>query len=611
MRSKSLIFSVFSLMCVSLLAGCGKDKKHVIEAVSSSNEQGVVFGGGKYKEGATVSIKVYPNMGCSVQKYTFMKNGTDILEEGFFDNYPEEYSIVEFAANGETAGKYVVYYECNSAQPGESQDRITKYKVKYDVKDASNNPIIVAGTNNEVEVNSNAKLTPINYVDGIEGKIEWYSDSSFGERFDFNKLITSDITLYGKIETYSNEKIVQEAIETFKNREKLEIGYDADKTKATILNFNKIDTDFSKFAIFVRVEGIVKYIVDKENYYEFVDTNKSAGFSLKNSGYSISNIDSIYKYIELKDVNINDYVISVDEGDPNTTICLEYNNDGGCKTNKNAKKYILTKGDEEITLAIYNGKLYEFSKEEGKDFKIAYTDNVTAMSVDKPQDMYTVKLYSDNADLGEYLKDQTKLENVRKIVPAFGDNLKKSLEELNDELKKYDYDVVEYKNNACTEIPYNIDNPISQHLSLCLKVNATVADVFADSVTNALNTAGAVSKITTTINVEGFGDISREYEVYSADSIFAIADWDSSSENIDNNETSKMHEEVHASICELVKLLKEKEYHNVEVVDGKFKFYKKDSTVAYLSISLKDEKIYSISYFEPVEGNTYTSTFTY
>ena len=152
MKKKGILFSVLSTLCIGLVTGCGEEK-YAVTATAENNEYGYVTGGGKYEMGASVNLKIYPNLGCDFEKLVFTKADKNTSDINNLQKVEDTYYTYSFKLSNDTLGSYKAVYVCQSKDVDTSL-KVTKYKVtfKVDLNDDSD----VADTNEtfEVEVSS-------------------------------------------------------------------------------------------------------------------------------------------------------------------------------------------------------------------------------------------------------------------------------------------------------------------------------------------------------------------------------------------------------------------------------------------------------------------------
>ena len=79
MKKKGILFSLLSMLCLGLVAGCGEDT-YKISAVPENYEYGYVTGGGEFTMGSSVNLKIYTNTGCKFDRLVLTKNNKRIEE---------------------------------------------------------------------------------------------------------------------------------------------------------------------------------------------------------------------------------------------------------------------------------------------------------------------------------------------------------------------------------------------------------------------------------------------------------------------------------------------------------------------------------------------------
>jgi len=608
MKSKGLLFSVLSAMCVGLVAGCG-ETEYTISATPISNEYGVVTGGGKYKKGATVTLNITANMGCRTTGLTFFKT-----EEGEHDEIPlndiGEGSVkYQFAVSDDTIGNYVANFECQTNSPSDDDSRVMKHKVTY-ILNVEGNPVTVIDNSSNAELEDNIELvemgkvaTEIKYIDGLEGKIVWYTkDPTLGsvtdeDKYNFANKVVGDLNLWGQVVEVSNEEAVNEAVDAFKSSKNLEIT-NGDEV-AIIIDFDK---EIEKINMKVSTkENVIKYIIQNNTYYLYKDPNK-AGLKLENSGFGLRDIKEAYKFIELRDIVLSEFNIIKNDTKEEVTV------DEGKTYNCNV--YLLkdkTNDETVMSLYIYNGKVYKVVKGESTNV-INYKDSLAGTNPSAPKDMYLVRVHSSDSGLGGELQEiNGDFAKILKIVPAYGETLKETLEkeELFNILKKYDYEWTKYVNGSCTIEEYKFDSVVNSNVNMCVKINASI-----DYVENALNRfiEGNYDVIT---SIKIFdGELETRYNsIASETNLFADG----------VQKPTGMSSATWNTIKSLRDLMETYYSFKYNSASNEYSFFKSKTDLVnpYLVVKLNSENtlIERVTYFAgyTVDGdrNTYTSEFIY
>lgn len=612
MKRKSLLFSVLSVLCVGMAAGCG-ETKYAISVSPQSNEYGRVTGGGNYAKGATVNINVYPGMGCSPTNLIFTKNGETTGVEIPFTSEQDDHSVYQFAVSDDTIGSYVAYFECLQLSPAQDDERVRKYNVTYDLKVGGESKVVIDNPDGEGElpdnveaVESGKKLTAINYIDGIDGKIAWYTqDVSTLEAadkaqylYDFTKVVAGDFTLYGEVMDMSPEQIVQEAIDNFKNSSKLKIT-NGDET-ATIVDFNK---EQKEYKITVSTTEGIKGILQKGIYYVYSGLNNKAGFALNSDkitdSFALSKLNDVYKFIELRDVVASDYTVEL----------LEISDEERTVGSYKCKVYSLkdkVSTEEVMKVYVYNGVVYKVVK--GTSNNVIEYGEAIATQVSDAKEMFFVRLYSDNETLNVTLSDVNgDFDTITKIVPSYGETLKDILDSetspLFETLKRYDYSWYKYQGGECSNVEYPLNSIVSSNLDVCAKVNATI-----DPVEKALNYLE-----------NGNYDITTGIKIFDGELVTRLSSVEDGVNLFTSSKPSGMTSATWNTITSLGSLMREYYSFDYNSDTNEYSFYKSrtDLVNPYLIIKLNDDNmlIEKVTYFAgyTLDGdrNTYTSEFTY
>ena len=134
MKRKSLLFSILSTMCVSLIAGCGgsgNNGKLKIDVIPNYTEWGTVSGGGYYNQGDTLALKIRPNKNCSPSSIVFTNSNTSETKNIDISSKVEYPNEISQNVTVEAPGTYKVIYACSN----------NSYRVKYFLLNENNIPV--------------------------------------------------------------------------------------------------------------------------------------------------------------------------------------------------------------------------------------------------------------------------------------------------------------------------------------------------------------------------------------------------------------------------------------------------------------------------------------
>ena len=131
MKTKGIAFSLLTAICLGAV-GCGAEE-YKITASSATPEHGYVTGGGSYTMGSTVGLKIYSNLGCTLQSIKFVNSNGDMEEYTDFDAIENKYHYYDFVVSDKTIGHYEPQYDCSVSNSPQSYDIQSKYTVAYKV----------------------------------------------------------------------------------------------------------------------------------------------------------------------------------------------------------------------------------------------------------------------------------------------------------------------------------------------------------------------------------------------------------------------------------------------------------------------------------------------
>lgn len=343
MKKNSILFGLISILCVGAAAGCGGESEptYNILAELSNLENGTIKGGGRYKNGDAVTLRLYPTEGChtdSPKLYFTPEGGGAETEYTASTSEDGTHFMFQFTVNnGEdggasTVGSYKAAFSCltnkeeDVGAAGTRAEFLVNYKVvknfdstaneyKSVYDDGSGGPIIP--TQSVVYGN---KITEIKYIDSIDGKIEWYiatndetdtdglvfSGSTItNAKYDFTKPVQGPVNLIGVVVASSPEQIVLDSINNFKASKYLSINNSYGK--GIINNLSEIANKKMYFES-------NNLIIDKNTYYQVAPNNRYYKLPLADpsaaSGFKVSDIKEVKDYIELNDLDLAEYTIS-------------------------------------------------------------------------------------------------------------------------------------------------------------------------------------------------------------------------------------------------------------------------------------------------------------
>ena len=615
MKKNKILLTLLTSACVGMVAGCG-ETKYAIKTDVVSDEFGYITGGGNYANGETVTLKVYPNEGCSATHLSFIKEGTETPVEVSFmgDN---EYTFV--VDNGETGnvGSYTAEFSCLTNSPDEDAMEATRtasFVIVMDENGTTNDTLVPAQ-----EVKIGASIKDVQYVDGIEGRLEWYKNydsttKQHTDKWNFeNDKLLENITLYGKITATNPKEIVETAVENFKKSTGIQM--DMGNVRANVKGYDKLGTANDKVEFYfyedydLDGEFFSKFIVINNIYYE---TSNNIYYKLPlgpDSGFNITDIEEFNMFFEHISVKENassfsfEKVVDGTTGDSITEELVVGKNDKDEDIKAVCYKYLVKdgSGNDYMTLWISNGYVYKTEMAStGKVNRISYVKELASTEPSTIRDIFVIRLESDDAELNAELDEiNSSFEKVLKLRPANGETLASLLEtdaNVKDLLRRYDYEVHDNLGKITDLSTYAINT----NKTLDVKVVAKYEDV-AGSLEDF---AAGGFKITTETIVFETEVVAKEYIVDEGDNVFDL--------------TSKP-DSMNVIIWNAMEALEElsDEYYRFEYDAGIYSFYKdKKDSIPYISIKLDvaGEKIEKLFYYRTdTEGKviTYTSTFDY
>lgn len=616
MKKRGILFSILSMMCLGLVAGCGEDE-YVITAVAENGEYGYVTGGGEYVMGAEVNLKMYSTPSCTPTRIEFRQPAAGEGEEEYVayiensqfsevENSHYEYKF-KVTANSEeargTIGTYKVLYTCEEKRPQSSStaQRTVTYKVDLN----ADGDYADEGETFTKSVSDGSTTENVGYINNK--KITWKYHDDHGEDvvYDFTKLVTKDITLTGVISgDWNNLEIVKDALNNFKSNANLSITatIGEEKKKAIIVGLDKYTNDYStngmKFYVQQYVNNafrtrvaMVKSGADNNTYYyeDLIDNPKR--ILLNGSEYTVEDLKEAYLdlFLPLNDLDLTNHIlddITVNEG----------------------VYTFSTKEANPITIAlkIENGAItsYEYN-EDSKNVKCDVTYSAADQIVDTtaPQ-AFMVKLSSDNTDLNELLESNNDIDEVLKVIPSREENVETAIAnhaKIREVLKGYTYSFTRLQkvegSDEIQEVPFSPGTTLTSHLSLKVIVNGDVSDI-----TTAFNGLAGGNYTIDTVVTTDIGPATNSYTVESGVDITKLTE-----------KPSEMNELVWVLLQE-VKKLSENKYYKSEYKNGEWNIYLTEGSVnPELKVKLVNEKISTVKYLSENEHGdiiTYVSTFT-
>lgn len=633
MNRKGLLFSLISLVCVATTAGCGEsggeDAANFNVVVESSDaEYGSISGGGNYKIGETVNLKVHPNIGCDGDSPTLSfyakANAEGVPPENITSlQYDEAGKFYQYTlqVSDDTIGKYVANFTCKTNDPNGENAAKAKYKVNFNL--VKENGTVQKDIIEAKEVTSGEKITQISYLEAIDGRLEWYvnydsNTKEFSEQFDFSKSINDNLTLYAKITDTTPIEVVKTALNTFKYQSnKIQITYVETGEVASIVDgplvkgagaFN------AKANIKVATSDGTKFII-KDNIYHIYSKGYYKAFKLDGSNFANAKaVPEAYKFFDMIDFDINDTVYNVEKNGVIDSFEIDADNIVTCEIYS-----IVDRETENIVakLYIHNGNLYKVEREDKSDIIIKYPENLAGTNIpsDKVKDAYSIKLFSNENGLNQFLSQVNEsFDKLLKITPGLDTDLETLLLEeankyLHDELKRYEYDFYTYISGSCTNAKFS-NSAINKNTNLCVKVNMIDEDtpVKFDYIQAAINNL-SIGGYSFTTSISAFGGeetLDKIYDVKGTEDILE-------SENKPDGMVSVMWNTFKA-----LKTLKNDYYRfSYNPMMKEYSFYNsKVQNHPYLKITLTENlELQKIVFFDdPVnggDGNTYTSMIEY
>jgi hypothetical protein len=616
MKKNKILLAILASACIGTTAGCGGESKYQIKANVTSNEFGYVRGGGKYEAGQKVSLKVYPNEGCTPNGFDFKRVGSEDIndiaasaletvtdDEGKTLYYKYEFDV-NAAADVGTVGTYTAKFSCltnttDDVANATAAERKVQFMVVGEETDFENNPLIPS----QIVKLGNKIAKEINYIDSVEGRIKWYKvyneeTGAFSEPWNFAEdAVLSDITLYGNVETATPLEIVKDAIENFKNNTKMEMIMN-DKA-ATVKSFNKASEGKMDFNFY---QGTVSnpagnhiFMIHEGDYYSII-SGVYYKLDLEDSGFTIDDIDAYTQFFEHLTFDLSDGAYTVEKVGNEDVLAKDTNNNDVSVTG--CSKYTLKNNESVVmTFWIKNGEIYKTQNAEGNVNVIIHPEGeIGAVDPSVVKDLYLIKLSSNNTELKGLLNEiNSDFQKVLMLKANSGETIEYLFENntnVKDLLRKYDY-TISYSGGTIDPATHYVDG----NRDLVLNVKGEYSDV-KDGI-EVLKEGGF--KITTTGEI--FGDIvSKEYTVADATNILAES-------------TNPGMNPFIWDVIQTVKTL-EDDYYKFSYENDVYSFYEKNGdSIPYITIKLSGSGfVEEIVYYETNAAGkvtTYTSVIEY
>ena len=600
MKKKVISMSLLSAICLGI-AGCG-EKTYKITASTENSEYGYVTGAGNYTLGSTVGLKIYSNKGCTLSKIEFIDSENKATEISDFEAVEDKYHYYDFVVSSETIGHYKPIYSCDTRAAGDS---VVKggYNVTYLVDLNGDNTISETETDGEktvVNVNSGAKAENKKYLTlGTENvKVEWYTEATFTNKYDFTKAVNSDITLYGKLISQTTLELVVEALANL-HEHSTKISVNGNNKQINIENYKKTDDSKVAFDYFTELDadkdGLELLAMYRnpsgtaastgKKYLYFVDYVSNNGVQ---SRLEVSASSTPFNTNDVKTAFLSEFLVLSD-----------YESLTESQLSVSGDNITVTKGEDTYILTISQGLLTAFNKN-GVSYTVNYENGVSQTADISAPTLYTVKLTSDDEELKAKLESYNTLDKVIRVVPSRGETVSSALlknSEINEELKNYGYSIVD---KLASDAIYDITEKTEKHLYLGVDVKMSMTDI--------IGAYGDLSvgdyKITTTATTE-MGTQTQTWEANGLDVTSATS------------KPSDMLTVVWNSISKIA-LFDEKDYFKVEYDDTTKEmlvYLEETSAFAELRIKLSETGQMDVVKYT-VRGSdgsitTYTNTFTY
>lgn len=628
MKKNKILFALLASACVGMAAGCG-EAKYTITTKVNSKEESYITGGGKYANGKKVSLRVYPTEGCfgtetdpaQYPRLEFTRQGETTVTESFelTNLIDRSYYLYEFILNNDAengnVGTYNVVCSCatNTAEDV-SEAEATKYNVTYKIIDDDYNEI----ESFVKEVKAGGVAEDVTSVATREGILKWYKDKQGNNEYDFTTPVTSNLTLYSKLED-SPKAIIEGAIRGFKNTEYLEMTL-SDGTSANAINYNKFlnGTEAEKKTMFFDYKNTAKkeFIISEGFYYQIEDDGyykvdlSAAGFDM--SVDKIEKFNKFFKHITELDLTVAGHKFSVEkDGETVKKFDVVIGKDElDADIVVSCAKYMVKDASDNVLYNLYinAGKIYKTETTAGVTNTIKYPESTSKVNPSTIKTMNMIKLTLDAGDetIAEDLQNlftsmNSKFEDILKIKQ--GQSLREVLTgntALNAVLKKYNYDIK--RENTVITNSLDLVNPFTNSVTLTIDVTAT-----SQVVTNAVDVLNDGGFTVTT-------SMTWDEETYTKTATIAagtdvLNSLGSISTTIKNT-LIKLRDLDHATLGY--------DSFSVNGSTGEYEFFDKDCSVPYLRVAIDETtgKITKVTYYDfenPVvdQRNTYVSTITY
>ena len=461
MKKNKILFTLLASACVGLTAGCGSGgTKYSIKTAVSSSEHGYIQGAGKYANGDSVVLKIYPNIGCfgtegggaAQPTLTFVQEGkteaSDPISLIPVGNTHFEYRFTLNSSEdaGGNVGTYTANFVCASNDPSGAEVN-KKHTVKYKLFNGSTWVDL-----SEVEIDNGALAQDIKYTDD-DKKITWHvGDTSTSALFDFTAAITEDKIIYGYIDDATEKEVLAAVIGDFD-----EISIIKMKIGTMELNINNYNDSSKVSMVFGEGETRVGDFYIKGGKYFMVEGSYHYELDFSGTGFDYTKVADINKYFKhIKGILDDSYTVEKE------TLATEYVVGEGTENEiRIASKYVLKKdGTAIMEYYLKNGYIYKTVEIDSNVVnEIQYPSsvlgplNVGSANLKK---MYTLKLELSETDQTKYPDLKDKLDEVNadfdKVLKSYkGYTVEEILNnhaELKEELlRKYSFTVVR-KNTA-------------------------------------------------------------------------------------------------------------------------------------------------------------------
>jgi len=581
-------------------------------------------GDGDYEAGKKVSLKIYPNIGCTgikaydgsekVPSLHLKKKGVsdsvDVTsglqtiydDSGVFKYY--EYVIDSVTGSGDNmnVGTYKTQFYCVSRDISGTVDS-KQVTVTYTLVESNGEYNIYKFPAETIE--QGTKITEKKYADGITGKIKWYkthnqSTNTFSDPFtDYSIGISEDLTLYGEIVQENAGDIVKEAIDNLNKETQVQM-VSGNYTATAKYKSEENSMILEQFKLTEKGIGnndTTKFIISGNDYYKYIDGKyykMTLGTGSGTSGYTKEDINGYNMFFKYKLFNKNDFSVEKDNS-ANKVV-----NGVTCEVYKAIKENL------ELKFWIYRGVIHKVvatEKVTGEadkvtDVTISYPEEIPVIDLVGAKNLYLVKIETSDTDLNDRLNEtfnnsfDTVLNTGIPGVSTTEDLL--DLDDVREILKEYDYSI--------SGAP-DLDTVINQNLDLTLTIKGKYSDV--ETAKEEIKTE--CMKIKTSITA--FGEtIMKEYSVTSGENVLELG------------AKPDTMEYITWETLQILKNLKTT-YYSFDVENGVYSFYKnKDNEKAgnpYVKITIADGRVTKVVYLytgsgsNPTDPITYTTEFEY